>query len=346
MLAKGFKIVDKKRFEVYVESIQCRENEAIIKIDTAAVCKADLRYYLGKRDRRILGLKYPINLLHEAVGIVVRDKSGKFQAGDRVALCPNIVAEEEREKHLVCTMTGLGDNYCPTAKFASSNINGFSRDYISFPISNLIKLPEHVPFEVGVFSEILSVAQAAIRRIHIADGAKIAIWGDGILGYAIYSVLSETKNCHLTVIGHNKSKLEMFKEAKSYTTEEFEQVKVDIDIAFECVGGQGSESAINQIIDTVNPGAKIILTGVSEENIAINTRKVLEKGLAFYGVTRSNVDDFKTVVALFNRKSYQEKVEKLVLSKNPINNIKDFYDVFEREAVNRKLGKHIMKFKF
>ena len=58
MLSKGFKIISPKTFEIDVDTVKSKIGNAIVKVDYIAVCKADLRYYLGKRDERILGLKY------------------------------------------------------------------------------------------------------------------------------------------------------------------------------------------------------------------------------------------------------------------------------------------------
>lgn len=346
MFTKGFKIVDKKRFEIYIENVELKQDQAIVKINTAAICKADLRYYLGLRDERVLGLKYPINLLHEAIGTVVKDPTRTFNVGDRVALCPNIVEEEFRKKYVVCNVDELGENYCPKAKFASSSIDGFSKEMVNFPVRNLIKIPENVPINIAVFSEMISVAHAAIRRTKINKKQNIAIWGDGILGYVLYCVLIEMDIKNILVVGHNKDKLDIFKEANCFTTNEFDKYEFNIDVAFECVGGKGSESAIDQIIDKSKAGTRIVLTGVSENEIAINTRKILEKGLALYGVTRSNVKDFENSIKLFNSVRFKKNIEKLILSEIEINNINDYYNVFELESKNKKLGKNIMNFNF
>lgn len=347
MFAKGFRIVDKKRFEIYIENVELEKNEAIVKIDTAAICKADLRYYLGLRDKRVLGMKYPISLLHEAIGTVIKDPTGRFEPGDKVTLCPNVVDEEERSNFKnLCNLYELGENYCPKAKFASSSIDGFSRDIISFPVRNLIKLPNNVSKSIAVFSELISIAESAIRRVEVNNNYNIAIWGDGLLGYILYCVLIENGIKNIVIVGHNESKLNQFKEAECFTTDEFDKHEFNIDIAFECVGGKGAESAINQIIDKVKPGTRIVLTGVSENNVAINTRKILEKGLALYGVTRSNIEDFRKSVELFNSDKFKEKMGILVLSEMEINNINDYYDAFELEANNKKLGKNIMHFNF
>ena len=88
MLSKGFKIISPKTFEIDVDTVKSKIGNAIVKVDYIAVCKADLRYYLGKRDERILGLKYPMRLIHEATGTILKDNTGKFKVGDKVVLVP------------------------------------------------------------------------------------------------------------------------------------------------------------------------------------------------------------------------------------------------------------------
>ena len=48
MLSKGFKIISPKTFEIDVDTVKSKIGNAIVKVDYIAVCKADLRYYLGK----------------------------------------------------------------------------------------------------------------------------------------------------------------------------------------------------------------------------------------------------------------------------------------------------------
>lgn len=91
MLTRGFKIVSPKRFEVDIEQVRYKEGHSIIKIDNGCICKADLRYYLGNRDSRVLGLKYPMRLLHEATGTIIKYEDSSFKIGDKVVLVPNVV---------------------------------------------------------------------------------------------------------------------------------------------------------------------------------------------------------------------------------------------------------------
>jgi len=347
MYTRGFKIVQPKRFEVYVEELETNVDEAIIKIESAAICKADIRYYLGNRDERLLGLKYPINLIHEAIGRVVKDPTGTFNVGDKVALVPNIIPQEHNKSECqICTSVELGENYCPSAKFASSNYDGFSKEYISYPIKNLVKINNNINSDVAVFTELISVALSAIRRIDLKENDTIGIWGDGILGYVLCTVLKHMHKGQIIVVGHNENKLEKFEGVKTYKSNDEDISKNRINVAFECIGGVAAENGINEIISTIIPGGTIVLTGVSENGVKINTRKILEKGLCLCGVTRSTVEDFRVAAELLKNNEFVSCISKLIIGSVSIYNINDYYKIFEEESTSRLLGKRILKFKF
>lgn len=345
MLGKSFKIVEPKRFDLYLEDIVCENHEAIVKINYAAICKADIRYYLGNRDIRILGLKYPMNLIHEALGTVILDKSKKFNVGDRVVLVPNIVSKT-RDKclHCICDDPNLGENYCPNAVFASSNYNGFSREYINYPIDNLIKIPDDIESNIAVFSELISVAISAYRRLDLIGNETIGIWGDGILGYIFCSTFSKIHSGKIIVIGKHKEKLKKFPVQYSYLIGDNRIKNENISVAYECVGGDSSGNAINESVDNIKVGGKIVLTGVAENYIGVNTRKILEKGIAIYGVTRSSVADFQKAIQLFRDEQFRLWISRLILDEIYIENIGDYYNAFEMELKNSKLGKYILHF--
>ncbi len=345
MLSKGFKVVSPKTFEIYYSHVEAAQDEALIKMDLGAICKADLRYFLGLRDEKILGLKYPMRLLHEMVGTVLKSPTDTLKVGDRVVLVPNIANCSQCEKgSKKCSLQStIGENYCPRAKFASSNLDGFSCEYMSFPISNIVKLPEEVPMEHGVFAELTSVALAALRRCKVDNHKVIAVWGDGIVGYILTSVLRVLTDSRLIIIGKNPEKLELFPADKAYLVGDNHIKEEDITLAFECVGGQGSQYAVDEIMSLIDIGGQIVLTGVAENNIEINTRKILEKGLSITGSTRSSVEDFKKSIKLLENAQYREYISKLIRGVAIIRNIHDYYEVFE-EATNPELGKKLLKF--
>ena len=146
----------------------------------------------------------------------------------------------------------------------------------------------------------------------------------------------------LTIYGIDKNKLAMFKEADARTYEDYKGEKYDT--MLEIVGGKYSSDAINKMIDWATVGADLILMGVSEEKVPINTRLVLEKGLSLKGVTRSDKEDFEHVAKILEDEKVRNMVKVMILKENEIKGVHDIYQSYEEEINNKTIiGKHIMK---
>lgn len=346
MLGKSFKVVEPRRFDLYIDDVTCGPDEAVVRIEYAAICKADLRYYLGSRDKRTLGFKYPMNLLHEAVGTIILDQTNSFKPGDKVVLVPNIIPKLKHEcSHYVCQREELGENYCPNALFASSNYNGFAREYVNYPAASLIKIPKDLDYKIATFTELISVAVSAYRRLNLEGNETIGIWGDGVLGYILTSTFRVIhRRGRIMAVGKHENTLRQFPAHVHYFAGDPSIAKEEIFIVYECVGGGASASAINEAIEQILVGGKIVLTGVAEKDVEINTRKVLEKGISLYGVTRSSKKDFEKALLLLDNPEFRTNISKLILGKLEIKDISDYYLAFEAELGKKELGKNLLYF--
>lgn len=347
MFAKSYKITEPKRFEIFVEDI--RNENVLVRPDYLAVCKADIRYYLGNRSLSILKRKFPMSLIHEATGVVVRDKSGEFKSGQRVVLLPCRRSECDGSKCEVCVRDNphLLDNYCPESKFCSSNYDGFSKELLDLDKEYMIPIPDEIG-EEAVFSELISVGCCALRRAGFTEGESVksvTVWGDGIMGYIISLVAKYGFGCEVNIVGLSKEKLEKFDFANVYYSNDIEALP-RMSVAIEAVGGNASGIAANQAIDKLYSGGKLILSGVANDNVPLNTRMVLEHGISIRGTTRSVRCDFEKAVELLTIPEFREHIKTLLLSVREVNNIRDYYAVFEEESKSTALGKNIMKISF
>lgn len=347
MFAKSYKITEPKRFEIFVEDI--RNENVLVRPDYLAVCKADIRYYLGNRSLSILKRKFPMSLIHEATGVVVRDKSGELKSGQRVVLLPCRRSECDGSKCEVCVRDNphLLDNYCPESKFCSSNYDGFSKELIDLDKEYMIPIPDDIG-EEAVFSELISVGCCALRRAGFTEGESVksvTVWGDGIMGYIISLVAKYGFGCEVNIVGLSKEKLEKFDFANVYYSNDIEALP-RMSVAIEAVGGNASGIAANQAIDKLYSGGKLILSGVANDNVPLNTRMVLEHGISIRGTTRSVRCDFEKAVELLTIPEFRKHIKTLLLSVREVNNIRDYYAVFEEESKSTALGKNIMKISF
>lgn len=331
-----YRLVAPKFFEEAIEEINI--DNVIVRPSYLSICQADQRYYQGKRASDVLEEKLPMALIHEGVGEVVFDNTGSFDVGDKVVMIPNTPTKEDEY---------ISANYLPSSKFRGSGFDGFTSDLIKLDASLVVKIPDDFNLQVSAFIELLSVAYQGISKfdeIAITPKDVLGVWGDGNLGFITALLLKEKfPESKIFVFGKHMENLSLFSFADGIYPIHNVSKDVTIDHAFECVGSSASQSAIDQIIDLINPQGTINLFGVSEYPIPLNTRMVLEKGLTIQGNSRSEREDFVGVVeTLKQNPKLFEYLEKLVTQIYEINSLNDLKEAFDRDYISR-FGKTILK---
>lgn len=325
MINTKYKLVSPRNIETVYSNVDLNKGEVLVCPEKMSVCKADIRYYYGMRHAGILRKKLPLVLIHECVGIVVYSGSSDFKTGDKVILLPNVSGES-----LICA-----ENYREDSKFMSSDLDGFMQEIISVPEKQLIQY-EEISGEAAVLTEFVSVAVHAVSTCLEKYGdflKNVAVWGDGGLGYLVSSLLKHfIPEVRLSVVGTHKHKLELFRFADAlYTVDELDMEELKPDCIFECVGGEGAESAITQMLEKVRAEGIIFLLGVSENPVSISTRTVLEKGITLIGRSRSGRKDFEMAYEIIkNDKKFRNRILKIVSEVIEIKQTSDIDYAFER----------------
>lgn len=340
MLNTVYRLVAPRRFEVAFNDIDLNGEQIVVRPTHLSICHADQRYYQGSRPVEVLAKKLPMALIHEGIGDVVYDPLGEFKPGELVVMIPNTPVEKDEI---------IGENYLRSSKFRASGFDGFMQDNVALDRDRVLRLPQDIDRSVAAFTEIVTISVQALRRFARFTHKRknvVGIWGDGNLGYItaifFHYMYPETK---LLIFGTDKEKLATFSFAdETYLVWDVPE-GVEVDHAFECVGGEASQKAVDQIIDLINPEGTISLLGVSEYAVPINTRMVLEKGLCLFGSSRSGREDFEKTVEM-----YQEHPEILGYLSNivgaqvEIHSIADMNKAFELD-IQKMIGKTIMIWK-
>ncbi len=303
-----------------------KDNDVVVRPTYLSICAADMRYFFGLRKAEIMNKKLPLVLIHEGIGTVLVSKDQNFKKGDRVILYPNLV-----DCH--CT----NENYNRSAKFMSSSADGFMQENVIIDSSNLIKFSKSFKDEkIMAITEILSVVIHAIDSISskLKSINNIALFGDGNLSYLAHLyLLHKYPNIKISVYGINQDKLNMFSKKVNKINQLDKDAKIKpFDIGIEMVGGQASCEVINKAIDNINPTGTILLLGVSEENISINTRMVLEKGLTLLGRSRSTKQDFIKARNFIIK--YPKEINKVIGEVINVTSIDHIYEAFNKSRVN------------
>lgn len=330
-----YRLKSPKFFEESIDEIELEG--VVVRPTFLSICQADQRYYQGSRSAEILDKKLPMALIHEGIGEVVFDSEGNFKSGDKVVMIPNTSCGED-----VCRA-----NYSYKSKFRGSGFDGFTSDLIKLESDRLVKLPDDFDDYVSAFIELISVAYQGIAKFDemaITPKSRLGVWGDGNLGFITALILKEMyPDSNVIIFGKHQDNLNLFSFADEvYRIHEVPDDLV-IDHAFECVGSSASQTAIEQIIDLINPQGTINLFGVSEYPIPINTRMILEKGLTLQGNSRSEREDFIGVVNLLSENPQLfDYLEKLITNVYEINSLNDLKEAFDKDYIS-KFGKTILK---
>ena len=330
-----YRLKSPKFFEEAIDEIEL--DGVIVRPTYLSICQADQRYYQGSRPAEVLDRKLPMALIHEGIGEVVFDSSGEFKSGDTVVMIPNTSFGQD-----VCRA-----NYSYKSKFRGSGFDGFTSDLIKLEPDRVVKIPDDFNPLVSAFIELISVAYQGIdkfKQIAVTPKDILGVWGDGNLGFITALLLKEIfPDSKVIVFGKHQENLNLFSFADEVYRIHDVSEGVVVDHAFECVGSSASQLAIDQIIDLINPQGIISLFGVSEYQVPINTRMILEKGLTVQGNSRSEREDFIGVIETLKQNPQMfEYLEKLITEICEINSLNDLKEAFDRDHIS-KFGKTILK---
>lgn len=340
MLNTVYRLVAPRRFEVEFSDIDLKGKDIIVRPTHLSICNADQRYYQGSRAAEVLREKLPMALIHEGIGEVIYDPEGQFMPGEHVVMIPNTPMSED---------SIIAENYRRDSRFRGSGFDGFMQDVVKMRRDRLVHLPDGIDPCVAAFTEIVSVSAHALHRFDtIAHKRRdaVGVWGDGNLGF-ITAVLFKAMfpDTMLYIFGLNRDKLSDFSFADDTFLVTDIPDDLQLDHAFECVGGEGSPKAINQIIDYIRPEGTISILGVSENPVSINTRMILEKGLRMFGSSRSGREDFVRTIELYqSNPEIPQYLKNLVGARFEIRTIDDMKKAFETD-IHKEFGKTIMIWK-
>lgn len=304
-----------------------RADDVLLRPRLTGVCASDLKLYAGTRDRRALSRKLPLALLHEGVAEVVESGPATPEArrGSRVVVVPNIpcyiaypdLYPSKAEGCLACRPGGAGENYCLHHLYLSSNTDGLAQSVFRHPGTLVVPVPSEVPDRIAALTEPLTTILAGCDKAPIRPEGRYLILGNGPLGQlvaicliAMYRVPREA----IAMSGHDWENRRATMSLVGSVCEgddkqSFAQWRGKVDVAFECVGGDGNSDTLEQAVDCLRPGGSAVLFGPSERSVLLDTREMIGKGLVFHGANRSFVPHFRRVLERMRDPGVQRLLE-------------------------------------
>ncbi len=287
----------------HVEVPLVGDNEVLVKARASGICHSDLSY----RDGVSRVGRLPITLGHEIAGVVAEkgDEVKIVAKGDRV--CVHYVMSCGRCRYC---LTGR-ETYCANYRMIGKDVDGGFAEFVRVPASNLLPLPELIPFVQGaILGCAVSTAYHALRRGRVSPGDNVVIYGVGGLGvHAVQlagAIFGAGKIIAVDVIDQ---KLSLAKKLGAKVIVNASRDDIPETISNE-TDGQGAEvvvdfvgrrETIEKSIACAGKGGRIVLVGISSEDLQISPYStVIGKEMELVGVNDHLKSELADLIELVN----------------------------------------------
>jgi L-iditol 2-dehydrogenase len=300
-----------------------------IKMSVLGICGSDIHYYTqGKIGSQ--QVKFPFTVGHEGAGVVV--ETGKevtsVRPGDKIAIEPAMPCGECDQclagRHHTCRkMRFLG---CP------GQAEGSLSEYIVMPEKNCFPLSGKLTPDHGSISEPLAIGVYSVRKSGGVNGLRMAILGFGPIGMSVMLAAKVEGSEKIYVTDKIDERLAIaVKENASWTGNPLkdniiEQIRknepLGLDVVFECCGQQ---EALDQAVDILKPGGKIMVTGIPEFyrwSLSVENTRRREIMIQFI---RRQVDCVEPALEMM--KSGTINVSNMVTHRFPFDRTKEAFDL-------------------
>ena len=149
------------------------ENSILVKVAACGICGSDIKRGFGNG-----AYHYPLVMGHEFSAFVAEDAiDGTYKRGDRVAVFPLVPTNINEPAYQTGDYAQLKEY-----NYFGSRCDGAFAEYLSVPIKNLFRVPEHVDMVHASMTEPAAVALHGVRKMHITAGDFGVVIGAGPIG--------------------------------------------------------------------------------------------------------------------------------------------------------------------
>jgi len=278
-----------------------------IRMKVVGVCGSDIHYYVhGRIGKQVV--KYPFPVGHEGAGEVVEIGRAvtRVQPGDRVAIEPAMPCWE-------CDQCKAGRPHtCRQLRFLGcpGQADGCLAEYIVMPETSCFKIPDAMSWDEAAISEPLAIGVYAVRQSIPMMGATVGILGYGPIGMSVMMAAQAKGAEKIFVTDKIDGRFQKALQAGAvWAGNPDEEVIADkilslepagMDVIFECCGQQ---SAMDQALDLLKPGGKIMIVGIPEIiNWTFSVDKLRHKEITIGNVRRQNHTLQETLDMLASKK--------------------------------------------
>lgn len=266
--------------------------EVLIRVKATGLCGTDL--HLLRWDGGAPGsLVPPMTLGHEFFGVIEElgpgvpdgEEPGDLHVGQRVSV----------EGHVVCgrcrNCRAGRRHMCVRAEGIGVNRDGAFADYVVVPASNVWVQPDLIDAELGALFDPFGNAVHVCQQAELT-GADVLVTGAGPIGIMCVALAKHAGARHVVVTDFSEARLDLARQAGAdaaicpdlkllrETMAEL-GIREGFDVGLEL---SGAPAAMQDLIETCNHGATLVLLGLPAAPFPVDWSKVITHMLTIKGV--------------------------------------------------------------
>ncbi|MGN8158118.1 galactitol-1-phosphate 5-dehydrogenase [Salinisphaera sp. SWV1] len=252
--------------DIRVEDIampEARPGHARVKVAACGVCGSDLPRMLTKGAHVM-----PLVCGHEFSGYIdaLGEGGEDFVEGELVTVPPMIPCME-------CNQCRRGHpSRCVDYDYFGSRRDGAYAEYVSVPLSNLVKVPQDMSPTAAAFVDPAAIALHAIWQGEFRTGESAAVMGCGPIGLFAIQWLKLMGAGDIVAIDLAEEKLAMAREAGATQTYRADELEEDLPVCHLIVEAAGAPASIDQAIRMTGPGGHIVFIGIPTKDVQLSTQ--------------------------------------------------------------------------
>jgi len=267
--------------------------DILLKVEMVGVCGSDVHYYeTGRIGSQVVEFPFIVGHEFSATVLDVGSEVRHLKAGQKVAVDPAMACHK-------CDQCRAGrENTCRNLRFLGcpGQAQGCLCEYIVMPADCLYSIDEKVTLADAALCEPLSIGVYAVRQSGLSGDSKVAILGAGPIGLSVLVVAlaNGVKSIYVTekvperveVAGNAGASWVGNPDSEDVVESILKEVPFGPDVVFECAGEQDT---IDQAVELVRPGGKIMLVGIPRtQRVSFIIDKLRRKEISVINVRRQN----------------------------------------------------------
>jgi propanol-preferring alcohol dehydrogenase len=244
------------------------DDEVVIAVEAAGICRSDVHYRAGTRAVPRL----PLIPGHEVAGRVVATGSGVADYLEGRRVCVHYLVSCGR-----CEWCGRGaEQFCDTGAMIGLDRPGGYADFIVVPARNAHVVPDGVATEIAAIMMCSTATSLhALRKGRLEPGDRVAVFGAGGLGTSAILLASALGAAEIYAVDINAAKLRHATELGAIPVDATEdpvgQIREatggGVDVALELVG---DAEVMRRAVDSLARFGRAVAVGITHREFGVD----------------------------------------------------------------------------